>query len=51
MDSRGTYHMCVKKLLKLKEGAIFLLRNNKVCKGQGAWFIKLKMFDNQDMLL
>ena len=39
------------EILELKKGGVILLYNNKVCKVQGMGFVKLKMFDDQDMLL
>lgn len=37
--------------LKLKEGGMVLLENNKVCKVQGVEFIRLKLFVDWEMLL
>jgi len=55
MNLGYTYHMCPMEeffeTLKLKEGTVVLLGNNKVCKVQDMWSITLKMFDNWEMLL
>ena len=37
--------------LELKEGGVVLLGKNKLCKVQGMGSIRLKMFDNREILL
>jgi len=37
--------------LELKEGGIVLLEENKAYKGQSMWSIKLRIFDDCEMLL
>jgi len=55
MNSKYTYHICVVKefveTLELKEGGMVLLRNNKFGKVQDMRIIRLKMFDDQKILL
>jgi len=55
MESGCTYHMCLVKeffeALELKEGGAVLLRDNKACKVQDMWSIRLKMFDDCEILL
>nr|KYP74254.1 Retrovirus-related Pol polyprotein from transposon TNT 1-94 [Cajanus cajan] len=55
MDSGCTYHMFPVKdyfeTLELKEYGTVLLGNNKACRVQGIGAVRLKMFDNQEMLL
>lgn len=39
------------KSLELKEGGMVLLGNNKACKVKGMGTIRLKLFDNHEILL
>lgn len=53
MNLECTYHMCLVKVffntLELKRGVV-LLGKNKACKVQAMGSIKLKMFDNWEIL-
>ncbi|WVZ12209.1 hypothetical protein V8G54_016739 [Vigna mungo] len=55
MDSDCSYHMCpVKEFfenLDQKEHGNVLLGNNKACRVQGVGSVRLKMFDNREMVL
>ncbi|WVZ25126.1 hypothetical protein V8G54_003670 [Vigna mungo] len=55
MDSGCSYHMCpVKEFfenLDQKEHGNVLLGNNKACRVQGVGSVRLKMFDNREMVL
>jgi len=55
MNLRCTYHMCLMKelfeTLKMKEGGLVLLGNNKAYKVQNMGYIRLKVFNNQEILL
>ena len=55
MDSGCTYHMCPVKDyfedLEQKEYGTVLLGNNKACKVHGIGTVRLRMFDNREMLL
>ncbi|WVZ23807.1 hypothetical protein V8G54_002351 [Vigna mungo] len=55
MDSDCSYHMCLVKEffenLDQKEHGNVLLGNNKACRVQGVGSVRLKMFDNREMVL
>jgi len=55
MDLGCTYHMCLLEMffetLRLKEEDVVLLGNNTISKAQCMRSIRLKMFDNCEILL
>jgi len=55
MNCGCSYHMCPMEqsfeTLKLKEGGVVHLKNDKACKVQGLSFVHLMMFDNREFIL
>ena len=55
IDSGFSYHMCPRieyfEILKMVQGGIVRLGDNKACKVHGIGIVKFKMFDDHELLI